>query len=126
MLFHKRTVENSSAANPGNGGDTMRIFQAIINQAGTADPVLTIVNNTLGAAVSSCTRSSAGNYVLDFAANVLNANETISLTNGIAIGSGVLYAETTSSSQVRFSSTNGFASFEDDIISNASLMILIP
>lgn len=53
-----------------------KVYTAILNQTGTADPVATVLENTTGATVV-WTRASVGQYLGTFSSGVLTLNKTI-------------------------------------------------
>lgn len=76
------------------GGSTYLLYQALVNQSGTSNPVTTELNDTIGITVSF-TRSSAGNYDANLGpAAAINLSKTVVLcsTPGFFAGGPNLYA----------------------------------
>ena len=110
----------------GGGGSSPAVYRALLNQAGTAAPVATVLENTIGAIVWS--RSTDGQYIATLAGAFTTSKTALIICTAQDTGSAALVGVIQlSANAVLVSSTFDITSGSnnDDVLSNHFLQILV-
>ena|ERR1035437_5602009 len=104
-----------------------KVYTALLNQSGTADPVITELDNTTGATVTA-SRGGPGQYNLMFNYTVLTTNKTTVLIGAGDPGSdyGHNTARTYNTSNIAILTTlAGIIAGYDDRLSNTTIEVRV-